>query len=159
MPWSLIVSAACVIIVAVVGARLTVLGPWYAGLRKPAWKPPDAAFGAIWTVVFILLVTAFTLAWERSDDPSVRLGIALTFAINCLLNIGWNILFFRMRRPDLALIEVVIFWFSIVAMMWAFGQSGLLPALLLIPYLAWVTAASFLNRAIVVMNPRSDASA
>lgn len=159
MSWSLVVSALCVIVVAVAGARLTVIGPWYESLRKPGWKPPDAAFGIIWTTVFVLLVWGFTLAWEGTQDSGIRLFIAVAFGANCLLNIGWNILFFTMRRPDLALIEVAVFWLSIVILMLAFAQSSAFAAWLLLPYLAWVSAASLLNRAIVKLNPDFRAAA
>jgi tryptophan-rich sensory protein len=74
------------------------------------------------------------------------------FAVNAALNVLWSVLFFRLQRPDWALVEVGFLWLSIVAMMWALQRDSRLAAALLLPYLLWVSFASVLNYAIVVRN-------
>jgi len=151
MLWPLIVAVAGFVAVAVAGTVLTDTGDWYKRLKQPPWKPADKWFGPIWTTIFVLAAIAIALAWSNADEAQ-QLAILTAALVNGFLNVFWNILFFKWRRPDLALIELVVFWCSIVALMFAVGQSSTLAALLLLPYLLWVTIAGVLNRAIVTLN-------
>jgi translocator protein len=141
---------ACVL-AAVAGGLLTRLTPWYFNLRKPSWKPPDWAFGPIWTGIFILIALAIAFAWAAAS-PEWQPRILIALAVNLVLNISWSAFFFTMQRPDLAMIELVAFWISIVALIYVFAQASALAAILLLPYLAWVTAAGFLNYRILELN-------
>ncbi len=78
--------------------------------------------------------------------------IASLFVLNGLLNILWNYLFFFIRRPDLAMVEVVFLWLSILALVVATYPINRAASLMLLPYLVWVGIASALNRSIVRMN-------
>lgn len=151
MLWPLIVAVAGFVVVAVAGTVLTDTGDWYKSLKQPPWKPADKWFGPIWTTIFVLAAIAIALAWSNADEAQ-QLAILTAALVNGFLNVFWNVLFFKWRRPDLALIELVVFWCSIVALMFAVGQSSTLAALLLLPYLLWVTIAGVLNRAIVTLN-------
>lgn len=142
------------VVVAVAGGLLTDIGPWYHRLRKPSWQPPDWAFGPAWTLIFLLAAIAAVLAWNGAPDIAARWRIVLLYAVNGVLNIGWSLFFFRLRRPDLALAEVVALWLSILAMVIGVASLSSLAALLLVPYLAWVAFAAALNRAVVHLNPR-----
>lgn len=150
--WPLGIAAAVAVVVAIAGAVLTEIGPWYDGLRKPAWKPPDWAFGPVWTSIFVLAVIATALAWTAAEGTPARPLIFWTLSINAILNIGWSGIFFKLRRPDWALGEVVLLWFSIVALIVALGSVSTWAGILLIPYLVWVSIASFLNLRIVQLN-------
>jgi translocator protein len=152
-PWTpLVIAAMAAVVVGVLGASITELGPWYASLEVPAWKPPDWLFGPAWTIIFALAAMSGYLAWQSAQDRPGREWIIGLFALNGCLNILWSALFFRMHRPDWALYEVVILWLSIVVLMIVTGQYSRRASLLLLPYLAWVTFAGFLNLAIVRQN-------
>lgn len=143
-------GAAC-LVAAVAGGLLTRLTPWYFNLRKPSWKPPDWAFGPIWTAIFILITLAVAYAWDAAG-PEWRPRILIALAVNLVLNMAWSAFFFTMQRPDLAMIELVAFWISIVALIYVLGMASALAAALLIPYLVWVTAAGRLNYDIIRLN-------
>ncbi len=162
-------AAASAIGVGVLGAITTDLGPWYANLKEPAWKPPDLLFGPAWTLIFACTATAGVIAWMRSkasgEGPPATTGegangqaeqrqrewMLVAFALNATLNVLWSLLFFRLHRPDWALGEVAALWLSIVLL--AVGARRAPPAAwLLAPYLAWVSFAAVLNQAVVHLN-------
>ncbi len=140
------------LITAVIGGLLTEIGPWYKTLKNPTWKPPDWAFGPIWTVIFALGIIAAILAWREAQTPFNRQHIIISFGVNCVLNAAWSGLFFKLRRPDWALIETCFLWASIIWMIVAVLPLSGLAALLLAPYLIWVSIASVLNWKIVQLN-------
>ena len=139
--------------VGAVGALTTHLGPWYYNLALPVWKPPDWLFGPAWTLIFGLAAMSGYLSWSRAPRNDVsQARILALFAINALLNIAWSVLFFRLHRPDWALLEVTLLWLSIVALMIMTYRSSRLASLLLLPYLLWVSFAAVLNLSIVRLN-------
>lgn len=150
--WPLGIAAAVAIVVAIAGAVLTEIGPWYDGLKKPGWKPPDWAFGPVWTTIFVLTVIATALAWQAAGESGARPLIFWALAINAILNIAWSGIFFKMRRPDWALREVVLLWFSILSLILVLGSASFTAGLLLVPYILWVSTAAFLNLRIVQLN-------
>ena len=139
-------------VVANAGAVLTDTGPWYDRLKKPSWKPPDWAFGPVWTTIFVLAVIATALAWSAAEAAAERFLIFGALAINVVLNIAWSAFFFKLRRPDWALREVALLWLSILGLIVVLGSVSTLAGILLVPYLAWVSIASFLNLRIVQLN-------
>ncbi len=151
--WLPAISAACgVVAMAMIGGWLTEIGPWYAGLKFPSWKPPNWAFGPIWTVILTLATIAIVLAWQATPDSGARLAFAALLLVNGALNILWNYLFFTMRRPDLAFIEVIALWLSILAIILFVARFSGTAALLFAPYLIWVGNAAVLKRSIVRLN-------
>jgi translocator protein len=158
--WRPIFSAALAAsLVAVLGATITALGPWYYNLNMPSWKPPDALFGPAWTVIFALAATAGVLGWRSLPTRVSRATMCAFFAANAFFNVLWSVLFFRLHRPDLALLEVSLLWLSIVLLMFLLRRASKAAAWLLLPYLVWVTYAAVLNLAVVRMNPVEHASA
>jgi tryptophan-rich sensory protein len=148
--WSeVLVAAAAASLVALLGRLATPLGPWYRNLRKPSWQPPDWLFGVTWTTIFACAAASGVLAWQADRNRPL---VILLFAINAVLNVLWSVLFFRLRRPDWALPEAVALWLSVLAMVLAFRDAALPASLLLLPYLAWVAFATFLNLTIVRLN-------
>ena len=146
------VAAVAAVLVAVAGAFATTTDGWYRALRVPAWKPPDWAFGPVWTVIFALTATSGVLAWTGDPDPIARGVLLAAFVVNGLLNIAWSVLFFRLRRPDWALAEVAALWLSIVALVLITGRVSGAAGLMNLPYLAWVSTAACLNLRIVRLN-------
>ena len=151
---ALILSVAFVISFATagIGGALTDLGPWYQALQQPDWKPPDAAFGVIWSTIFTLGAFSGWLAWRQAPLLRERLVVLAVFLINLCLNVLWSWLFFVQHRPDWSLVELYFLWASIVAMMVVSWRHSRLAAVLLVPYLAWVTTAGFLNQANIQLN-------
>lgn len=136
----------------ILGALVTDLSAWYYDLRKPSWQPPDWLFGPVWTLIFGLAALAGILAWRESWGSADRTRMLVLFAVNAVLNVGWSWLFFRLHRPDWALLEVGFLWLSIVVLMIALWPMSRTASWLLAPYLAWVTFATVLNFAIVRLN-------
>jgi tryptophan-rich sensory protein len=125
---ALILSVAFVISFATagIGGALTDLGPWYQALKQPDWKPPDAAFGVIWSTIFTLGAFSGWLAWRQAPMLRERLVVLAVFLINLCLNILWSWLFFVQHRPDWSLVELYFLWASIVARMvvsWRLAQT------------------------------------
>lgn len=147
-----LIAAAAAIAVAGLGALMTDLGSWYQSLRQPPWKPPDWLFGPAWTLIFALAAAAGVTAWRDAPDRTSREWLLVLFALNGFLNVFWSLLFFRLHRPDWALVEVVFLWLSIVLLMVVVVRYSKVAATLLAPYLAWVTFAAVLNRAVVELN-------
>ncbi|MRI52694.1 tryptophan-rich sensory protein [Methylobacterium sp. DB1607] len=148
-----IVAGLAALAVALAGGVATRTDAWYRRLRVPAWKPPDWAFGPVWTIIFALTTASAVIAWNADPDPMARARLVSVFAVNGALNIAWSVIFFRLRRPDWAFAEVLVLWLSILAVMAIVGAVSLPAALLNLPYLAWVSVAACLNRTIVRLNP------
>ena len=146
------VAAVAATAVGALGAWMTDLSPWYYGLREPPWKPPDWLFGPAWTLIFALSAMAGVVAWRSAPSQRDRFRLVALFAVNVNLNILWSGLFFRLQRPDFALVEVALLWLSIVALIVALRRYAPKAAWLLVPYLAWVTFAAALNYAVVQLN-------
>lgn len=148
----LLVAAVLALAVASLGGALTEIGPWYRHLAKPWFQPPDWLFGPAWTLIFALCALAGAHAWTRAPDRRARVRVAALFALNAVLNVGWSLLFFRLKRPDWALAEVALLWLSIAALIVILGRQAPRLRGLLAPYLAWVSFAAVLNAAIVRLN-------
>jgi benzodiazapine receptor len=148
----LVVAALGYTFVSVIGGMLTDIGPWYRSLIKPSWQPPDWLFGPVWTTIFILAAVSAALAWRAADQAQRRM-VATLFVANGILNVGWSLLFFHLKQPLLAGLEVILLWASIVALIWYVQRVSRPAALLLVPYLLWVSFATVLNWTIVALNP------
>jgi translocator protein len=145
-------AALAALAVAMLGMTMTDLGPWYRSLEQPAWAPADPVYGAAWTLIFALAAASAVLAWRAAPDRRAVETLIGLFALNGFLNVMWSLLFFRLRRPDWALGEVVVLWLSIVLLMLVTGRYSKAAAWLLLPYLVWVSIAGLLNWEIVRLN-------
>ncbi len=135
-----------------IGAALTELGPWYFALRHPPWKPPDAAFGVIWSTIFTLCAISAWLAWQAADTQALRRRVLCLFGVNAFLNVLWSALYFKLQRPDWALFEVVFLWLSILALVMGLWRLSRWASLLLVTYWVWVSIAAVLNVQTVMLN-------
>ena len=152
LPLPIIVASITTLLVLCVGGWMTTVGPWYQNLRKPWWNPPNWIFGPAWTVILGLAAWSGVLAWTHAPGSSGQFLILILFVINIVLHMLWSPLFFNLKRPDWALIEVPFLWLSIVAIMFEVGRFSTLAVWLLLPYLLWVSFAAFLNYTIVRLN-------
>jgi len=145
-------AAAVALGVALLGGLATELGPWYEALRKPAWQPPDWLFAPAWTLIYACAAMAAVEGWLRAPDAVRRRELVELFLLNGSLNVLWSILFFRLRRPDWALLEVGALWLSILVLLLLVRRYSRPSVWLLLPYLGWVGFAAVLNLAIVERN-------
>lgn len=143
--WLLLTSAA-----AAFGAQF-MPGAWYAALAKPAWTPPSAVFGPVWTVLYVMMAVAVWLVWQKRHTTRVGLALAL-WVLQLTLNALWSWLFFGRHQIGLALVDIGLLWLAIAATIVAFRRVHRVAALLLVPYLAWVSFASALNWALWRLN-------
>lgn len=128
-------------------------GDWYERLRKPSWRPPNWLFPPAWAVLYVLMAVAAWLVW-RVDG--FGLPIAL-WVVQLLFNASWSWLFFGLRRPDLAFYGLSALWLAIVATIIAFAGVRSDAALLMLPYIAWVSFAGALNLKMWQLNGRRPA--
>ena len=129
---------------ALVGSLWTTpaLAPWYAGLSKPPWTPPNWLFGPVWTALYIMMAVAAWLVWKRTTLVSLPMAL---FLIQLLLNVAWSGLFFRMKSPGAGFADIVLLWLAIAATLMSFWPVSSVAGWLLVPYLLWVSYASALN--------------
>ena len=146
------VATGAALCVAALGATVTDLGPWYQALAKPDWNPPDLVFPMGWTVIYALITVAGITAWRAAPTSAAAEWVLGLFALNGFLNISWSLIFFRLQRPDWAFFEVTLLWLSILVIILYCGRFSKTAALLLVPYLGWVTFAGALNWAVVQLN-------
>lgn len=129
---------------------------WYPTLEKPSWRPPNAAFGPVWTVLYILMAIAAWLVW-RADDcaaPSrtARRRALVAWGIQLALNAAWSAVFFGARSPGGGLAVIAALVPAIATTAALAGRVSQTAGLLLVPYLAWTTFAAALNARIWQLN-------
>lgn len=148
----IIVAGGGALFLGVLGGLMTPIGTWYRSLAKPSLQPPDWLFGPAWTIILGLAAWSAVTAWNAAPDQAARTDVIILFATNALFHALWSPLFFRARRPDWALIEVIFLWSSLVALVVGLWPISPFASLLILPYLLWVSFAAWLNYAIVRLN-------
>jgi tryptophan-rich sensory protein len=126
---------------------------WYAGLRKPDLAPPNWVFGPVWASLYLLMGISFSVVWNSGLDRNGAKRSAVAFVIQLVLNVLWSYLFFGLRSPLFGFVDIVALWFAILLTTFLFLKISKKAALLLIPYLLWVSFASCLNYLLLVLNP------
>ncbi len=136
----------------VVGSFFTfdAISTWYASLNKPFFSPPNFVFGPVWTTLYIMMGISLYLVW--TVESKLKKAAMRLFWVQLALNLAWSIVFFGMRNPDLAFVNILLMWVFIFLTIKAFYPISKTASYLLIPYLAWVSFASVLNLAIVILN-------
>jgi benzodiazapine receptor len=149
---ALAVWLAMVAVVALLGSVVTLpkIPTWYAGLAKPSFTPPNAVFGPVWTILYVMMAVAvWRITFEAGRE---RTRAVVLFAIQLGLNALWSPVFFGLEAPKLGLAVICALLVSLAITMSAFLRIDRLAAFLLAPYLAWVCYATALNAAIVALN-------
>jgi len=125
---------------------------WYHTLRKPPLNPPNWVFGPVWGLLYVITTVAAWLIWcERSAGT----GALEIFLVQLALNFLWSILFFRLQSPAAALCDLILLWIAIAATIVAFSAIVPLAGAILIPYIAWVSFAGYLNGGVWWLNSRA----
>lgn len=128
---------------------------WYANLVRSPLAPPNWVFGPVWTTLYLLMGIALFLVWKKGSevgyDATTKKALKIFF-VQLVLNSAWSIVFFGMHNIGGALIVILVLWLSIIATMWQFRKVSKATLWLLLPYLLWVSFASFLNYSIWTLN-------
>ena len=127
-------------------------GAWYRRLNKPSWRPPDWLFGPVWLVLYIMIAISGWLVWRSAGLEGAAVALTV-YVVQLVLNGLWSVIFFGLRRPDLAFAEIICLWLSILATIAAFYPLNATAAYMLIPYAAWASFAAILNFKIWRLNP------
>lgn len=149
----LIISILIPLLVGLFGSFFTMssVNDWYTTLFKPSFNPPSWIFGPVWTILFILIGISFYLVWKENFGNKSKVAVGI-YSIQLFLNLVWSLLFFGLKNLFLALIEIIILWFVIVANIIVFYRIKRETSLFLVPYLLWVSFATFLNYSIFTLN-------
>lgn len=146
---SMLVGFLALVAVAAAFGALYRPGPWYEGLERPPLSPPNWIFGPVWTMLYIGIAVAAWRIW-RSRPPTKH---PLVFwGIQLVLNALWSLLFFGLHRPGLALVDIGVLWVVIVITTRLFFRQDRLAGWLFVPYVAWVSFATYLNAGFVWLN-------
>jgi translocator protein len=124
---------------------------WYAKLDKPSWTPPSWLFGPVWSLLYLLMGISAWQLWRKTGSRAAVVPLVL-FGIQLVLNMAWSGLFFGLRSPGAALIEIVFLWCAILVTTIAFWRRSAPAGWLMLPYLAWVSFAAALNLAMWNLN-------
>jgi len=125
---------------------------WYATIQKPSFTPPGWLIGSVWIILYTLMGISLYLVWVKGLRNKRVKESLLIFGIQLILNALWSILFFGLKSPLSAFIEIIILWFAILISIIKFHKISEKAGLLLIPYILWVSFAAFLNLSIYLLN-------
>lgn len=166
--FQLIIAIVITNLAGIIGSLFTTpsIKGWYAGIVKPSLNPPNWIFGPVWTTLFILMGISLFLIWsaylkavDGQEKKKIKIALIIFF-IQLILNTLWSIIFFGstsltiggLNNIGIALVEIVILWLAILATIISFYRISKISAWLLVPYILWVTFASYLNYSIWILN-------
>ncbi len=128
------------------------LKDWYILLAKPVFNPPSWVFFPVWTLLYTLMGISLYIVWEKGlQNKEVRIGLII-FGIQLFLNSLWSFLFFGLRTPYYAFIEIIFLWITILLTIFQFRKISKTASYLLVPYILWVSFASLLNYYLWILN-------
>ena len=150
---ALALSVLLVAVVAAVGGLSTDTGPgsWYSTIERPAWTPPGAVFGPVWTVLYLMMAVAAWLVWRERRTVDVRGALAL-YGVQLALNAAWTAIFFNAARPGWALVDILALVVVLAVTIVVFHGISRRASWLLVPYLAWVIFAISITAGVVALN-------
>lgn len=125
---------------------------FYSQLAQPDWAPPAAVFGPVWTVLYALMGIAAWLVWRLGGFRHNRQALIL-FILQLMFNALWSWLFFAWHLGAMSFANILVLWLFILATLVAFWRAMPLAAIMLIPYILWVSFACVLNYSIWQLNP------
>jgi len=138
----------------IIGSFFTVksVSTWYLTLNKPSFTPPSWLFAPAWISLYFLMGVALFLVWSSSDPLKKRRPAIILFGFQLFLNALWSIAFFGLQSPLFGLIVIIVLWILILLTIIGFFKISKIAGWLLIPYILWVSFATILNLAILVLN-------
>jgi benzodiazapine receptor len=127
------------------------MNAWYRTLNRPPLTPPDWIFGPVWTILYIMIAVSIVL-YLRSDRKHLPALTISILVIHLAANFVWTYLFFRLKSPFWALMDIVVLDLTLIALIFLFHKASRLSAGLLLPYMAWVSFATYLNAGFLRLN-------
>lgn len=125
---------------------------WYAGLKKPPYTPPNSVFGPVWTTLYLLMGISVFLVWQSGLANNDALLAFALFWIQLAFNAFWSIIFFGLKSKGGAVIVIIVLWLLILATVVTFFRVSGWAGALLIPYIVWVSIATYLNIGVWLLN-------
>ena len=151
----LLVSVLACQLAGVIGSVFTspAIPGWYATLTKPGFIPPSWIFAPVWITLYLLMGISAFIVWRRGLAlKEVRIGLGV-FVAQLILNALWSVMFFGLRSPLAGFVVIVLLWLLILLTIALFRKVSMAAAVLLLPYILWVSYASVLNYSIWRLNP------
>ncbi|MFD0940771.1 TspO/MBR family protein [Pedobacter boryungensis] len=147
----------CIIIPLIIGAIGGLLTfestkTWYVTLNKPSFNPPNSVFGPVWTTLYILMGIASYLVWRKRKFSMGYSWAATIYVLQLLLNLMWSYLFFYEHKIGFALIEIGVLLLTIIVNAFIFYRIDKVAGWLFLPYILWVSFASYLTYSIFILN-------
>lgn len=154
LPSKIILCALSILILGGGGGYLTSpsLKDWFEALEHPPGRPPNWIFGPVWSTLYLMIGSSFALIWHRHPNRIGKNRTTLFFFIQLILNLLWTPLFFGLHQVGTALVVIILMWIFITLTIREFAKLSKFAAYLLIPYLLWVTFATYLNAGYTWLN-------
>lgn len=154
LPSKIILCALSMLILGAAGGFFTSssLNDWFGALEHPPGRPPNWIFGPVWSTLYLMIGTSFAIIWHRHPNQISKTRAVLFFIIQLILNLLWTPLFFGLHQITTALVVIVLMWTFISLTIHEFRKLSKPAAYLLIPYLLWVTFATYLNAGYTWLN-------
>ena len=149
----LIISIISCELVGILGAFFTTknIPIWFEGLKKPSFNPPNWIFGPVWFILYFIMGISFYLIWNKSGEVNIKIPV-LFFILQLIFNFFWSVIFFGLKMPGLAFIDILVLSALILICIIVFYSISNTASYLLIPYFLWVCFASLLNYKIWTLN-------
>ncbi|WP_431294630.1 TspO/MBR family protein [Pedobacter sp. P26] len=153
-PLAFIINIAITLGVGALGGWATAqsVKTWYPTLNKPSFNPPNWLFAPVWTTLYILIGIAAYLVWIKRDKIVHFPRTVAIYLIQLILNLGWSFIFFYLHEIGFALAEIILLLIIIIINAAIFYKINKWAGLIFIPYIFWVTFASFLTYNIFMLN-------
>lgn len=125
---------------------------WYATLKKPRYTPPNRAFGPIWTTLYVLMAVSIFLVWDKGLATKGALLAFTLYWVQLAFNALWSVIFFGMKSKGGGVMTIIVLWLLILATILASFRVSVVAGALLVPYLVWVSIATYLNIGVWLLN-------
>jgi tryptophan-rich sensory protein len=132
-------------------ATMPAIESWYKNINKSTLTPPNYVFGPVWTTLYILMGLAAYLVWTTKGKKK-KLGTTWLYFGQLVLNTLWSIVFFGMKSPEGGFVVIGLLWATILIMILRYFKINKIAAYVLVPYLLWVSLASWLNFEVMLLN-------
>jgi len=139
--WPFVAFVILIYVIGLSGGIFTDTGPWYQSLRKPSFTPPNWVIPVVWNILFLLIGLSGGFMYFQSE----RRSYFIVYGVNLVLNFLWSLIFFGLKSPAWAFIELIVLWVTIAALIVLAWKRSRAATYLLVPYLTWVSFAGVLN--------------
>ena len=139
-------------------ATFKAIPTWYTGLKKPRLTPPNRAFGPVWTALYILMAVSAFLVWDKGLNAAGATLAFVLYWIQLAFNAFWSVVFFGLKSKGGGVFVIVTLWLLILAALVADFRVSIAAGALLIPYILWVSLASYLNIGVWLLNKNQERS-